>query len=228
MLVIGNATLYLAECEDILENIGPVDAIVMDPPYLISTSGGGKFRKNRTNMDDIQKAGIDKGFDINIFNPDYYKSVLTFCHNDQLNILLPWFAKHYRRHVVCFWEKSNPMPVANRNYQANIEPYVHGWQKDAHPIGILKEKKRTILTPVGKSSYNHPTVKPDKVMDKIMKNINAETVLDPFMGTGSTGIAALRHGKKFIGIEKDPEFFNIACQRFFKLYSLEMSAAFGR
>lgn len=226
-IVIGNATLYLGRCENLLPVIGPVDALVIDPPYLFDASGGGKYRRRRKNMDDIIASELNKGFDINIIDPKLYKSVVSFCHNDQLNILLPFFAKHYKRHAVCFWEKSNPMPVANRHYQANLEPYIHAWNKDAHPVGTLAELKRTVLTAVGKSKFDHPTVKPDAVMNKILTNVNAQTVLDCFMGTGSTGIAALNHGKKFIGIEKCPATFNIACQRFYDLYSFKVTHARG-
>lgn len=219
-IIIGNATLYLAKCEDVLPLIDHVDSLVMDGPYLFNASGGRTFKRNTDVMKKIQAKGLDKGFDINIFNPSLYKSIVAFCHNDQLHILLPWFAEHYDRHVVLNWEKTNPLPVANRNYQATNEPYIHAWKLGSgYPLGDLKDKHRTITTAVGKSKYDHPTVKPDAVMNKIMKNVNGETVLDPFMGTGSTGIAALKHGKKFIGIEHDPEFFNIACERFFELYS---------
>lgn len=226
-IIIGDATLILDRCENVLTDIGEVDALVTDPPYLINTSGGGKWRKKRSNMENITKAKIDKGFDINTFNPSLYGSFITFCHNDQLHILLPWFADNYRRHVTCNWVKDNPAPMANRNYQASTEPYVHAWNKDFHPTGILKgkinEMRRTVHAPVGKSKYDHPTVKPDVVMNKIMKNVNGETVIDPFMGTGSTGIAAIRHGKKFIGIEHNPDFFKMAVSRFYELYSSEIS-----
>lgn len=209
----NNVTVYCAPCEAVLSMIGPVDAAVFDPPYLFNSSGGGKMRKTRPNMDNIAAAGMDEGFDINILNPSFYKSIVSFCHNDQLHTLLPWFAENYRRHVVCSWIKTNPMPVANRNYQANVEPYIHAWQKDAHPVGSLADLKRTITTTNGKSDYDHPTVKPLEVMEKIMRNVNGETVIDMFMGTGSTGVAALRHGKKFIGIERDPKYFAIALRR---------------
>lgn len=222
-ILIGNATLYLAQAEDVLADIGPADSLVMDPNYLFNTAGGGKYRKARKNLEKIKAAGMDKGFDINTLDPALYKSIITFCHNNQLHLLLPWFAEHYHRHVVCFWEKTNPTPFANKNYQANLEPYVHAWQKGSHPTGAgVEDLKRNVTTTNGKSSFDHPTVKPDAVMNKIMKNVNGETVLDCFMGTGSTGIAAIRAGKKFIGVEKDPVFFSIACRRFFELYSVEM------
>jgi site-specific DNA-methyltransferase (adenine-specific) len=144
-------------------------------------------------------------------------------HNDQLHGLLPWFAAHYDRHVTLHWEKENPMPVANKHYVPQLEYYVHAWNKGGHPAGELKDKMRVVRAAVGKSAFDHPTVKPDKVMDKLMRNANGDTILDPFMGTGSTGVAALKAGKKFIGIEKNPKFFNIACVRLTDYYA-RMSA----
>jgi site-specific DNA-methyltransferase (adenine-specific) len=216
---IGNATLYLGDCYDLLPKIGKVDACVTDPPYDFKTSGGGRLRKNRQNMNRIAAAGIDKGFDHTIFRADLYRSIVTFCHNDQLHKILPHLAAQYERHVVCAWQKSNPMPVCNKHYVPELEPYIHAWQKVAHPVGDVSTLRRIVQTAVGKSVYNHPTVKPDAVMDKIISNVNADTIIDPFMGTGSTGIASLRQGKKFIGIESNAEFFNIAVSRFYALYS---------
>lgn len=220
---IGAATLYLGDCEQYLQEIGRVDALVMDPQYDFKTSGGGRLRKKRPNMDKIAAAGLDKGFDPAIFDLTLYGSVVTFCHNDQLPKILTWLAAHYPRFVLCGWRKTNPMPVANKHYQPEIEPYIHAWQLPFHPTGDLADKKRIIDAPVGKSPYEHPTVKPDAVMNKILKNVSGQTVLDPYAGTGSTGIAAIRAGKRFIGIEKNPDFFLIMCQRFFALYGGEMA-----
>lgn len=219
MIQIGNATLYFGSCYELLPIIGKVDAMVTDPPYEFNTSGGGRLRKSRPNMNQIAAMGIDKGFDHAIFRADLYGSIVTFCHNNQLYKILPHLAAQYRRHALCAWRKTNPMPVANKSYQPECEPYVHAWNPGAHPIGTLADLKRIIDAPVGKSAYDHPTVKPDVVMNKIMRNVNGDTVIDPFAGTGSTGIAALRHGKKFIGIENNAVAFGIMCQRFYDLYS---------
>lgn len=221
-IVIGAATLYLGDCEQYLQEIGRVDALVMDPQYEFSTSGGGRLRKKRQNMNKIAAAGLDKGFNPAIFDLSLYGSVVTFCHNDQLHKILPWLAGHYDRYVLCGWRKTNPMSVANKHYQPEIEPYIHAWKKAFHPVGDLAEKKRIIDAPVGKSPYEHPTVKPDVVMNKIVRNVQATTILDPFAGTGSTGIAAVRQGKQFIGIERNPDFFSIMCRRFFALYGEKM------
>jgi DNA modification methylase len=61
--------------------------------------------------------------------------------------------------------------------------------------------------------YGHPTVKPAKVMDKIARNVAGGTICDPFMGTGSTGVAAIAAGKRFVGIEHNPRHFSTAVDR---------------
>jgi site-specific DNA-methyltransferase (adenine-specific) len=61
--------------------------------------------------------------------------------------------------------------------------------------------------------HGHPTVKPDAVMDKIIRNVSGKSVCDPFMGTGSTGVAAIRAGKRFVGIEHNHAHFDTACRR---------------
>ena len=216
------ATLYLGDCAELLPEIGAIDALVTDPPYLINTSGSGKYRKQRRTMERITEAGIDKGFDIGRIDFSLYKTAVFFCHNDQIPIISPVLFDSFHRCVQLDWRKTNPQPFANRNYRPDKEIYFHAWNKKSHPSGSLSDLARSINAPVGKSPYDHPTVKPDKVMDKIITNVNGDTVIDPFMGTGSTGVAAIRQGKKFIGIEKDSAFFNIAVARFYELCAEEV------
>lgn len=210
---IGSATLYHGDSYEILPTLNHVGCIVTDPPYLFEASGGGRFRRNRQCMDDLQEAGLDKGFDHKIIHGWMCDSVIVFCHNDQLQTLIPHLAREFERHAVCMWHKSNPMPVANKHYKPDTEFYIHAWKKSAHPVGDLADKGRYFIGPVGKSLYDHPTVKPLPLIQKIIKNVNSDKVCDPFMGTGTTGVAALMAGKIFIGIEKDKKYFDIACQR---------------
>lgn len=208
-----NCTLHLGRCEDILPGIGRIDSLVSDIPYRFKTSGGGKMRRERKCLEEIIEAGLDEGIDYRVINPLLYNSVVIFCHNDQLHDLLPYLAGGYSRYALLFWEKNNPMPVANKHYLPSIEPYIHAWNKGAHPVGALEDKRRSIRTNNGRSEYDHPTVKPIEVMMKIMRNVNGESVIDPYMGTGTTGIAALRNGKRFVGIEVNEKYFDIACAR---------------
>lgn len=108
-----------------------------------------------------------------------------------------------------------PQPLANKHYRPDSEFYVHCWSKGYHPQGTLAEKARTVdaYSVRGKAKFGHPTVKPDAVMDKIVRNVAGSTICDPFMGTGSTGVAAVKAGKAFVGIEQNPTHFETACQR---------------
>lgn len=215
-VIIGNCTLYLGDAYDIAPGLGLFDVMVSDPQYDFNTSGGGHMRKERKCLEEIIENGLDKGFDFNIINSLLYRSAFIFCHNDQLHKLLPFMAGNYHRHAVLFWEKKNPMPVANKHYLPSLEPYIHAWNRGGHPIGELVDKRRSILTNNGKSEFDHPTVKPLEVMEKIMRNVNGESVIDPFMGTGTTGVAAVKHGKTFVGIEKNQKYFDIAVERITK------------
>lgn len=209
-----NVTLYLGDCYAVLPEVAAFDALVFDPPYAFNASGGGKFRAARTYLNDIIEAGIDRGFDYAIFAKRIVSSVVVFCHNDQLPDLLPFLQKRFRQFALCSWHKTNPMPVANKHYLPDTEFYIHAWDGDAAPIGAsLAEKRRYIETPCGKSAFDHPTVKPLDVMAKVVRNVNALTICDPFMGTGSTGVACIAEGRGFIGIERDPKHFDTACAR---------------
>lgn len=212
--VIGAATLYLGDCRDVLPTLGAFDVGIMDPPYEFSASGGGIFRRNRHRMDEIQAAGLDLGFDHAVLSPKQFRSVMVFCHNDQLAALLPYLAEHFERHALCFWHKSNPMPVANKHYKPDTEIYVHAWNAGGYPVGDLGIKGRYYIGPVQQQDeFDHPTVKPLRLMDKLVANANGASICDPFMGTGTTGVAAVRAGRSFAGIERSPAYFDIACRR---------------
>lgn len=212
--IFGAARLILGDAYEIRPTLGFTHADVMDPPYEFDTSGGGKFRKARGHTDQIAAEGLDQGFKHSIINPLLTGAVIVFCHNDQLPKLTTYLHGNFGRQVICAWHKENPMPVANRHYQPDTEFYIHAWSKHFYPRGTLAEKKRFIMAPVGRSKeFDHPTVKPMAVMAKIMANVAGELICDPFMGSGSTGVAALNAGKSFIGIEQNPKHFETACRR---------------
>lgn len=233
-VTIGSATLYLGDAYTIRPTLGFMDADVLDPPYAFNNSGGGAFRKARGASDQIVAEELDRGFDHTIINPLLCGAVVVFCHNDQLENIVPeiiedetadhdailvadMFARlkpKFRRAALCVWIKPNPSPMANKHYLADTEPYIHAWNRGYHPQGEHHDKHRWITAGSTPSKlYGHPTVKPDAVMDKIIRNVAGTTVCDPFMGTGSTGVAAVRAGKRFYGIEKNPAHFETACAR---------------
>lgn len=214
LVQIGPHRLFCGDAYAILPRLGWFDAIVMDPPYLFDNSGGGAFRKARGASDQIVDEALDRGFDHTIINPLLCGSVVVFCHNDQLPVLLPFLAGSFHRFVLLNWIKPNPSPMANKHYLADCEPFVHAWSRGYHPQGEHHDKHRWITAGSMPSKvFGHPTVKPAAVMDKIVRNVAGTSVCDPFMGTGSTGVAAIRAGRIFTGIERNPVHFETSCRR---------------
>lgn len=209
------ATLYLGDAYAIRPTLGYMDADVMDPPYVIRATGAGKYRKRRPMMDQLMAEGLHTGFDMRIIRPMLCGSAIVFAHNDQLAELLARIKQAFHRHAVCVWQKTNPQPVANKHYRPDLEFYVHAWHKGHHPQGGTNDKLRVsrITSPRGPARFDHPTTKPDELMDKIIRNVAGERICDPFMGTGSTGVAAIRAGKHFVGIEHNPKHFETAVAR---------------
>lgn len=211
---IGPARLYFGDAYEIRPTLGLMDADVMDPQYFFDNSGGGAFRKARGASDQIVEESLDQGFDHTIINPLLCGAVVVFCHNDQLPKLLPYLDGMFHRFCLLTWTKPNPSPMANKHYLADVEPFIHAWNRGYHPQGEHHDKHRWISSGSTPSKlYGHPTVKPAAVMDKIMRNVAGDRICDPFMGTGSTGVAALRAGKRFVGIEHNPTHFATAVAR---------------
>lgn len=211
---IGTATLYLGDAYEIRPTLGWFDVDVTDPQYEFNNSGGGAFRKARGASDQIVAEGLDQGFEHSILNPLLCGAVVVFCHNDQLPKLLPYIDGSFHRFVVNFWAKPNPSPHRNKHYLADTEPYIHAWNRGYAPVGDHHDMHRWISAGSMPSKlYGHPTVKPEPVMAKIIRNVAGVSVCDSFMGTGSSGVAAIRAGKRFVGIEKNPAHFETACRR---------------
>ncbi len=217
--VIGNARLYLGDASEIMPTVGHVDAVITDPPYKFSTSGGGALRGHRPYLKEIAAAGLDQGFDIEVLTAAVEAgatSAAVFFHFDQVFEIADWFRRSgLERNAMCFWRKTNPMPVANRHYQPELEYYWHGWSRPFGVGGALPQKRRVWDGAVGDSAFGHPTEKPIDLMAKMVVNASdpGAVVVDPFMGTGTTAVAALRHGRKFIGIEHDERWFDAARRR---------------
>lgn len=236
------ALLLLGDSYEILsgapEEKRTFDSVITDPPYEFASQGGKLFGRDKASFYEMRDQGLSDGFNLEILELlSGANSMMIFMHNDQVykilgllanprTVLEPYnedemqympFQKdsYYEKAVIMSWNKTNPMPVANKNYQPDTELFIHFWRQPFFPQGELSEKKRHIYHPVGKSIYDHPTVKPKEIMDKCIVNgsSHGDTVIDPFCGSGSTGVSAIFNGRKFVGIEKDQKYFEIAKER---------------
>lgn len=197
---IGDATLYLGDCMDILPTLDKVDAVITDPPYGINenskkVASRGKLAapKDYGEFDWDKKPPPDelielirtKGQFQAFFGGNYFSLPPTSC----------WLV----------WDKLN-----GDNDFADCELAWTNWSKAVRRLqwrwnGMIRQ---------GNEERYHPTQKPLEVMKWVITLCpKSETILDPFMGSGTTGVAAIQMGKKFIGIEREQKYFEIACKR---------------
>lgn len=238
LVCIGPHRLWLGDAYQILPTLGHFDALCMDPPYVFNNSGGGQWRKDRGASEQIIAEGLTDGFDHRIINALQCHQCVVFFHADQRHDLEGYLKRRFHRVILMHWQKSNPSPHHNRSLIADVEEffmawtedgaqdYFMAWQRGHHPAGQdHHDFHRYVVAPVAPSKiHGHPTVKPDAVMDKIMRNIAGQTVCDPFMGTGSTGVAAIKAGKTFTGIEHNDAHFQTAVQRINRAFEDQLNA----
>jgi DNA modification methylase len=211
---IGDATLYLGDCREILPTLGKVDAVVTDPPYGIDGGSGGDSRY-------YSKSAYDASFDD---TPWYIKSVcarvITDCIYiaDAVALTSGIRCLHLYptpRDMGCFWTPAacTHGPWGMTTFQP-ILYYGKDWRagKGALPSG------KTVTEAAEKNG--HPCPKPigawKWLVDKVARPDGL--VLDPFMGSGTTGVACAQLGRKFIGIEIEERYFDIACERIANAY----------
>lgn len=203
------SAIYHGDCMEILNDItDKIDLVVTDPPYEIITSGGG-IGGRREYLSDI-KGFTDCGFDMNIL--DRFDNWFCFCSKDSLIRLLQKAEKN--RWMLITWNKPNPAPLSNGNYLPDTEYIVHSFQPK-RLFGEFENKSRYIIHPCQSGKTGHPNEKPVKVIKKLVAlgSENGDTVLDMFMGSGTTLVAAKELGRKSIGIEREERYCELAARK---------------
>ena len=193
-------SLYLGDCREILPTLGRFDAVVTDPPYGIGEAAGANKSRRKmaiakdygsstwddSTADEAVSLAISKATNSIVFGGNYYNFPPTPC----------WLV----------WDKLNSGDFADcelawTNLQKAVRRIQFRWN------GMIRQNNE----PRG----DHPTQKPIEVMRWVIQQLpeDAMTILDPFMGSGTTGVAAVKLGRKFTGIELEPKYFDIACRR---------------
>ncbi len=193
---IGDATLYLGDCREILPTLPKVDAVITDPPYGLGdlwVGGGGgkktswKFDPNEAKAWDGKTSDAVEGLlelakQVVIWGGNYYKLPPSRC----------WLV----------WDKK-------QNDQWTTGQAELAWSNLERPVRVFRFAQ---CEQASEGKKYHPTQKPLALMQWCAKWTTG-TILDPFMGSGTTGVAAMQLGRKFIGIEIEPKYFDIACER---------------
>ena len=200
--VIGNSTLYLGDSAEILPTLGQFDAVVTDPPYGIGESKG----RNKTRG----KLAVSKDYG----NDDWDNEPITKQAIDLMRGLSKWqiiFGGNYFElpPTKCWliWDKENgatdfadaELAWTNLDKAVRLKRYM--WH------GMLRANKEL--------RGDHPTQKPVGIMEWVISHLpqDVETIIDPYMGSGTTGVACVNLKKQFIGIEREQKYFDIACKR---------------
>tara|TARA_Y100000310_G_C20412633_1_gene682774 strand:- start:38 stop:673 length:636 start_codon:yes stop_codon:yes gene_type:complete len=188
-----------------MPTLGPVDAVVTDPPYGIGEAGKNFASRSKlapadkyeaSDWDDtIQQVAIDTAITMSaeavVFGGNFY----------DLSTASKWLV----------WDKMGPAndfadcELAWTNLPGSVRRYRALWN------GFMRIERHIERT--------HPTQKPVAVMKWCLSFVKGETILDPFMGSGTTGVACAKLGRKFIGIEIEPRYFDIACKRIEDAYA---------
>lgn len=212
---IGLATLYLGDCLPILESMtdNAVDAVVTDPPYGISYVSSRRTQGKTTMLanDDNAPTGSVEGM-ARVLTKGGALYLAT-----RFDASHPWVqaiqAAGLTMKTPIFWDKGHHTSGdLDGDFGARVEIFLFA-HKGRH---TLRGNRLSNLWVVPRETAgDHPTPKPPELMGQMIRcstDVGA-TVLDPFMGSGSTGVAAVRGGRKFIGCEIDPKYFDIACKR---------------
>ena len=205
-------TLYLADCRDVLPHIERVDVVMTDPPYGKATHGGAR------SVHAVARPMVD-------FAPIAGGDLVRFCRrfvelaNRWVILTCEW------QHAACLeaagaplvrlgvWVKPNGAPQFTGDRPAT------GWEAVAilHRDGAKHWNgggHRAVWTcPIEQGE--HPTQKPERLVTEWVRSFtdSQETILDPFMGSGTTGVAAVKRGRRFIGVEIEEKYFRLAARR---------------
>lgn len=231
-----NCELYCGDCMDIMPTLPPasVDLVLTDPPYnlqwkeeikLLGRSGIFHNKEQIAEWDSISIPNLCARI-----YPHFNKllkengSVISFCRSEYLTELVRAGEKEdLEAKATIVWHKTNPVTqIRKKNYLSSIETAI--WQARrmdkcvfTFNFGRQTEMHNFIEGPIcmGYERTEHPTQKPLYVIEKLLMvhSNEGDLILDPFMGSGTTGVACVRNGRKFIGIELNEKYFDIACRR---------------
>ena len=208
---IGDCTLYLADCIDVLPTLGKVDAVVTDPPYGIGLDTN-NTRFSGGHPDSVSKRGYGRKYDTPILGDD---QAFDPAHLLIAPIVVIWgwnnFPDALPRGTGLVWIKRNDDAFGSFLSDAEL-----GWMNRGHGVYCFRDLSNAGIA----RERAHPTQKPLPLMEWTLRQAKVSGVVcDPYMGSGTTGVACVRRGLKFIGIEKHEPYFDIACERIRKAYS---------
>ena len=200
---IGDATLYLGDCLEIMPTLPKVDAVITDPPYGVGLDYGEKVTDGIEESTARIIAMIDAGKEI-------AEIVLTTVGRFAIEVAL--YQQRPPKWRLC-WRKgitSRPCAVGFTDWEPIFVYGKGSVHRNAHDLFTAQ--------PELMGTHGHPCPKSEAWAYWLVSRFSRGAVLDPFMGSGTTGVACAQLGRKFIGIEIERKYFDIACERIDNAY----------
>lgn len=219
--------IYLGDAYELIKKIPDksIDLIVTDPPYEIKglheDTGLLKGRKNSHNSQ-LRDNNLGDGINLKII--DEFARVLKkinlyiWCNKEQIYDYMTYFVKERKCNFeIIIWAKPNPAPFINGHYLKDKEYCLFFWEKGVKVGGDYHSLKTYYIKNTNtedKNNFLHPTIKPIDIIENLIRNsCNGKLILDPFVGSGTTCLAAKHLGFNYIGFEINETYYNIAKQR---------------
>jgi site-specific DNA-methyltransferase (adenine-specific) len=235
---IGDAVLYNGDCLEVMAGLDPVDHVISDPPYEAHMHAAKRGKKAFGSKQRIRTDGHANPPPVDFDSIDGVRGAATpliveksngwtllFCTPEGVaawrDALEVADAKYKR---ACVWVKPDSAPQFNGQCPAmGAEMFVAAWCGAGHSRWNGGGRRNVFTHPCQPTDRDgrHPTEKPVSLMQELISLFTnpGQTILDPFAGSGTTGVACARMGRKFIGIELDQRYFDIACERIAKAYA---------
>ena len=237
---IGDCTLYLGDCREILPTLGKVDHVLTDPPYGTDAHAAGHRvlsiigtrRRDRIasplSFDPLSDETMDLVADFCAENCSGW--ALAFCQVEMVGkwrLAFEGAGARWSRGMVWVKPDSSPQLSGDRPAQG-FESIALAWCGVGRSVwngggkrGVFVMSKHDPGMGHGGGKNEHETQKPVKLMSELVELFtnDCDAILDPFMGSGTTGVACVKLGRKFIGIEIEPKYFDIACRRIEAAYA---------
>ena len=217
---------YNKDCYQLLPKFPSkyVDLVIIDPPYEHEYHGGGQASRAKDYT--VVKEHTDfmnAGFDYELVFSELVRickipNIICFCSNKQITKLMGWFETHNLNPTLTTWKKSNACPLGNGKYISDLEFAIFARGKKApwnsKAPSSIKYKCKVYPFVSGKKKF-HPAEKPLNLIKEYVELHSFEecTVLDCFMGSGTTAVACKDLNRNFIGIELEKKYFDIAKKR---------------
>lgn len=218
--------IYLGDCYELIKKIPDhsIDLIYTDIPYLFDMGGGGGFLKTEARKELYKKElePIDKGIDYAIFDEfcRVCKKIYCYiwCSKEQILDIGNYFKAKGCSFNILVWCKTNPTPFANNTFLPDLEYCLVLREEGTKLNDGIEHKSKWYINKTNvadKKDFKHPTIKPLELVKRHLLHSSVENavILDPFIGSGTTAVAAKELGRQYIGFEINEEYFKIAKDR---------------